>query len=212
VATGSGAVDALVLSHDDLDHVGGAPYLRRTLPVRRLLSSFELPGAQSCHGRAWVWDEVSFRLLRLRRPRAASDNDRSCVLLVSNGRRRLLLAGDIGAAVERALLRQLDGGVTLMFAPHHGSGASSSRALVRIARPALVFVSAAFGNRYGHPHARVLARYHRVGARVHQTGREGALVWRSDRPGSVRRWRLEHGPYWRSQEDRLAAFGTPSRR
>jgi competence protein ComEC len=212
VASGRGALDALVLSHDDLDHVGGAAYLRRTLTVRRWLSSFALSGAESCHGRGWAWDGVVFRFLRLPRPRDASDNDRSCVLMVGNGRERLLLAGDVGAAVERALVRELDGPVTLMFAPHHGSGASSTRALVRVARPSLVFVSAALGNRYGHPHPRVVARYGAVGARVHQTGREGALIWRSDRPGTVLRWRVQRGPYWRSQEERPGAAGAPSRR
>ncbi len=199
-STGVPAVDALVLSHDDLDHIGGAAYVRRNVAVQAVYSSFPGEDELKCYGRRWQWDGVDFRLLRIRRPAAASDNDLSCVLLVSAGDQRLLLAGDVGAAVEGHLLRLLDVPVTLMFAPHHGSASSSSRALVRVANPRTLFVSAARGNRYGHPHPEVIRRYEEVGARIYQTGRQGALVWRSDAPDSVLRWREDFPPYWRSQE------------
>ena len=200
VSTGVPAVDALVLSHDDLDHIGGAAYVRRNVTVQAVYSSFPGEDQLECHGRRWQWDGVDFRLLRVRRPAAASDNDLSCVLLVTAGDQRLLLAGDVGVAVEGHLLRLLDGPVTLMFAPHHGSASSSSRALVRVANPRNLFVSAARGNRYGHPHPEVIRRYQEIGARIYQTGRQGALVWRSDAPDSVLRWREDFAPYWRSQE------------
>jgi competence protein ComEC len=198
-ATGRPRLDTVILSHDDLDHVGGARAVLASVPVAELLTGMPAQGGVSCHGRQWRWDGVDFRVLAVARPAAASDNDRSCVLLVDDGRYRALLAGDVGTAVERRLVRALPP-VQLMFAPHHGSLTSSSPALVRVLRPAVVFVSAGRNNRFGHPHPQVVARYRQVGAQLHQTGRHGALIWQSDRPEAVVRWRRDRSPYWRARE------------
>ncbi len=212
LATGAPRLDTVILSHEDLDHVGGARYVSSVVEVGQVLSSGVRPDAglrpetASCHGRRWRWDGVTFRVLRLPRPADASDNDRSCVLLVDDGRHRMLLAGDLSSRVEPALLRRLREaggslGVTLLFAPHHGSATSSSAALVRLLRPALVFVSAGRNNRFGHPHPQVVERYRRVGARLYQTGLEGALIWQSSEPERVVRWRADRAPYWRARAE-----------
>jgi competence protein ComEC len=199
-------LDVLVLSHDDLDHTGGASQVLERLSVGRLLSPPSVRRLSSegvvwnhCNGGGWHWDGVDFRLLALPRPVTAGDNDRSCVLLVDDGRHRTLLAGDLSRRMEPALLRAVGEPVHLMFAPHHGSRTSSSRALVRVLSPALVMVSAAWGNRFGHPHPAVVERYRAVGARLYQTGLMGRLVWRSDRPDRLERWRVERAPYWRGK-------------
>lgn len=202
-ASGRGALDVLVLSHDDLDHVGGAPAVRSALRPGRVLTATGEGADAECHGESWRWDGVSFRLLQVSRPDPASKNDDSCILLVDDGRVATLIAGDIGVRVEAALLRQMAALATpvgLLFAPHHGSISSSSRAFVRVVRPRLVFVSAGMGNRFGHPHPRVVERYREVGASIYQTGRDGALIWRSDAPQHVVRWRVDRAPYWRGTE------------
>jgi competence protein ComEC len=199
LATGAGALHALVLSHADADHVGGALAVADTLPVARTFASFPWRDARACAMQSWEWDGVTFRFLDPeRRGVGPGSNDASCVLLVDNGRRRALLAGDISERVEAPLLRLLPGPVDLMFAPHHGSGSSSSRAFVRVARPRTVFVSTGRDNRYGHPDPQALERYRRVAAAIHETGRAGALEWRSDAPLHVRQARTSESPYWRN--------------
>jgi competence protein ComEC len=198
-ASGPPRVDTLILSHDDVDHTGGAAAVQERLAVGVVLNTSGSAAVPACHGARWTWDGVDFRVLSVPRPANASDNDRSCVLVVDDGRQRALLPGDIGAAVEPAVVRAAGGPVTLLLAPHHGSGSSSSRSFVRLMSPRLVFVSAARDNRYGHPHADVLSRYREVGARVFVTGAQGALTWESHRPAEVRAWRRDRAPYWRSQ-------------
>lgn len=120
-ARGERAVDLLVLSHRDLDHVGGAASLIKALPVRLLSSSLEafhplralLPPHQRCDaGQGWEWDSVRFEMLH---PLAdehpppaqlpARPNALSCVLRVTDASgRSLLLTGDIEAAQEAALV------------------------------------------------------------------------------------------------------------
>ncbi len=119
-ARGERRVDQLLLSHRDLDHVGGAASLMRSLPVGELRSSLE-PGhalldlagelgvarAPCEAGQSWHWDGVRFELLHpgpgeIERPfggvgAGARANDRSCVLKVTAAG----FDGDLSAWPER---------------------------------------------------------------------------------------------------------------
>ncbi|MES2213128.1 MAG: DNA internalization-related competence protein ComEC/Rec2 [Pseudomonadota bacterium] len=53
-------IDALVVSHADNDHSGGLKTLLQQYPIDRLYTSFDYPGAESCHqkvgrGMAWIF-------------------------------------------------------------------------------------------------------------------------------------------------------------
>lgn len=206
-ATGPRRLDVMVISHADMDHSGGAASIAASLPVAQVFEAEPGDGSAACFdGRRWRWDGVTFRFLNPteafrpweRRSTLASDNDRSCVLEVDNGRQRALLPGDIGSAVERRLTRTIEP-AGLLIAPHHGSNTSSSRAFVRVLRPELVLVTAGNRNRYGHPHAQVVARYREARASVHVTGDEGALLWESRWPHAVLSYRRDYRSYWTSQ-------------
>jgi competence protein ComEC len=185
---------------DPGDHTGGAAAVQRLSGAGQTWRGGPAEGFDACHGRRWRWDRVDFHLLDPPRPAGASDNDTSCVLLVDDGRHATLIAGDISARVEAPVLRRVAdrAPLALVFAPHHGSNSSSSRALVRVLTPRIVFVSAARGNRFGHPHPAVTQRYRAVGSVLHQTGRHGALIWSSANPNRVVRWREYRAPYWRA--------------
>lgn len=197
-------LDALVLSHDDVDHTGGAASVRRSLVPERLWASFPVPGlSRPCRrGDSWEWDRVRFRFLHPPDGWRGSDNDGSCVLLIEAGGRRVLIAGDVSARVERRLPKEP---VDLAFAPHHGSASSSSPSFVRGYQPDIVFISTDRRSRYGHPHPAVLARY--AAARVFITGRDGALRWESHRPLRVTTARSASAAYWHR---RWPAQGRPA--
>lgn len=199
IATGTPRLDRLVISHADIDHSGGKEAVRARLPVHEVLESVPGPGSTRCvAGQVWSWDAVRFRILHPP-PSVGVDppesNDGSCVLLIDNGRERVLLPGDVGSAVEGQLLREL-GPVRVLLAAHHGSASSSSRAFVRVLEPDVALISAGKGNRYGHPRPEVLERYVNVGASVHVTAFHGALEWDSRKPDAVRRWRGDPIRYW----------------
>jgi competence protein ComEC len=112
-----GRLDALVISHSDLDHIGGAEAVLQTVRVGQLISSLPdghrllgkaMRPARCSAGQAWHWDGVRFEMLApdgasYANPRLKS-NARSCVLRISAGGKAILLAGDIEAAQETALL------------------------------------------------------------------------------------------------------------
>ena len=191
-------LDALVVSHDDADHSGGAQSLLDSLEVGQLMTPFESghrllqhPVAhRACEaGLTWTWDGVVFRMLHPGPMAAkASDNARSCVLQVEAPARqpvRLLLTGDIEAEQEQSLLKrwppsQLNS--TVMLVPHHGSRTSSIPDWLRAVAPRQAVVQVGEHNAYGHPSPAVMKRYAHAGIAVVTTPACGAFVWASGDP------------------------------
>ena len=197
-ATGRRRLDRLIVSHGDLDHAGGAPAVLAGAPALSVLADLpEVPGEPCARGRRWVWDGVAFDILHPPPGQAVVGNDASCVLQVTAGNERALFTGDISRRVEALLVDQGLQGARLLIAPHHGSGTSSSRRFVERVNPSLVFVTAGWRNRYGHPHEAVLRRYRLLGAQTWVTGVDGALFWSSARPQTVRALRRERLGGWR---------------
>jgi competence protein ComEC len=206
-------LDAMVLSHSDSDHIGGADSVLAVVPAERIVSS--LPPAhalaaprrgtavQTCRaGQQWQWDGVRFEMLH---PLASdyeaaqlSANAMSCVLSVSDARgARLLLTGDIPVAVESRLVERAGSALAadVLLAPHHGSRSSSGDELLDAVQPRLALVQAGWRNRFGHPAAEVLARLQARGVGVVRTDQCGAWQWRSG-AGNGRCHRAQTRRYW----------------
>ena len=189
-------VTQLVLSHGDIDHVGGATAVLARLRVRGVSAGEpeEWISARPCRrGDAWLWDGVRFRVLWPLGP--AAGNDASCVLEIDDGEHRALLTGDVGSAAERRIHTRP---VYAMVAPHHGSRTSSSSAFVERTCPRVVIFSAGFRNHFGHPHPDVVERYRSIGAHMVTTGDLGAITWRSGEPLLLTAERDDRR-YWRSR-------------
>lgn len=200
------AIDTLVISHDDNDHIGGAAALAGTVTVRRVISGMpaSVPWwpASDCHsGAAWRWDGVDFEILHPPRDTALRGNDLSCVLRIGNGNAHVLLTGDIEARSEATLLTLAADrlGAEILVAPHHGSRTSSSPSFIAAVAPVHVLVPAGYRNRWNHPHPEIVERYRASGASVYETARHGAIVIDVPAGGAVpapRSWRQYRARYW----------------
>jgi len=60
-------------------------------------------------------------------------------------------------------------------AGHHGARSSSSDLFLNAVNPQYVIISAGEGNRYGHPHVKVLDRAADIGAAVLRTDKMGTI-------------------------------------
>ena len=213
---GASRLDALVLTHPDLDHIGGANAVLSGLDVLRVLD----PGAPAARpayvvalerararGATWYAARAGDRVsvdgvtLEVLHPGGAADsaasedaNDQSVVLLLRYGDFSALLPGDAPAAVEEALLAAgLIPPLDILKAGHHGSRTSTSWRLLESARPELSVVSAGARNRYGHPHPVVLNRLERAGSGVARTDLQGIVRVRAF-PGGDFTVSVEHCP------------------
>ncbi|WP_226661739.1 DNA internalization-related competence protein ComEC/Rec2 [Microbulbifer aggregans] len=194
IGRGFRSLDALVVSHGDRDHAGGAAGLAGAVQLESLIAPGVLgerlsadisarEGSSPCvAGEEEQWGSLSLRWLW---PASGNDalnvdgeeNDHSCVGLLRWRDTRVLFTGDISRKVERELaLRYPDfPPVDLLVAPHHGSRTSSSPALIRWARPERVVFSAGYRHHFGHPHPDVVERYRESGARLFNTADLGAV-------------------------------------
>ena len=214
-AQGLTRLDVMVLTHADRDHVGGALTVLQATATDRVLSSLDdahpalVLGAARvpcARGQTWTWDGVRFRLLYPLAPQADAAahrraNNRSCVLQVSAGERKMLLTGDIERTAEAALIAAAGRSDALradvLLVPHHGSRTSSSAEFLHAVAPRWALVPVGYRNRFGHPHRRVLERYRALGAAVLRTDLHGALAVRLAPDGvALRATRLHTRRYW----------------
>ncbi len=215
-------LDLLLLSHRDSDHTGGAAAVLALQPGLPVLSSLApehpllqrgaaAPGLnQRCQaGQSWQWDGVRFEVLHPGAkddPPGARSNSLSCVLRIGNGEQTALLAGDIEAPQEAALLARYAPqppapGVTALHAdvllvPHHGSKTSSTAAFIAAVAPRWAWVQAGYRNRFGHPAPEVVARYRAQGVVVVDSAHCGAMQWRSAQTQGMQCERDLSRRYW----------------
>jgi competence protein ComEC len=214
-AAGIARLEGLVVSHDDIDHTGGALSVLQALPVDWLLTSLPdmdplvMLAEQSFRclaGQQWQWDGVGFEVL-YPGPEgygdgSLRDNDRSCVLRITAAGGTVLLPADIEQRGESALLQGIPDALraTILVAPHQGSRTSSSPGFVERVKPKVVIFPVGYRNRFGHPHETVVARYRALGSRIYRTDRDGALTLtiRATGSGSAAAWRATYRRYWQT--------------
>jgi competence protein ComEC len=197
-------LDALVLTHGDADHIGGARSLLERLNVgilafpersgattavvelrriARARGARELPLSQ---GQRWQIGEILLDVLWPPRSYAGSDNDGSLVAAFRMAGRRLLVTGDIEAGGEARLL---DSGLPLRAAilqlPHHGSRTSSTAAFLAAVHPAIAMAASGTRPRFVYPAPEVAERVRHLPALVvAQTAGLERVWWRD--PGEIR--------------------------
>jgi competence protein ComEC len=213
-ARGERRIDLLMLSHRDSDHVGGAATLLEAVPVALLSTSLEpahpLLGLGRAHrrcdaGQRWRWDGVDFEVLHppaADHGRGLKPNHLSCVLRVQDAAgRSVLLAGDIEAAQEAALVAERGAALAsqVLLVPHHGSRTSSSEAFLDAVAPRVAVAQAGYRNRFGHPAPTVLARYAARGTALVRSDACGAWTWTAD--GAMSCLRDSGRRYWQHRPD-----------
>ena len=221
-AAGVNRLDGMIVTHDDIDHSGGALSVLQGMPVDWLASPLAPthPVVQAAAvsrrciaGENWGWDGVRFETLHPRAEdyaklsavadansakRAPKDNATSCVLRISAHGHSVLLSADIEADVEQVLVSSaapLKSDV--LIAPHHGSKTSSTPAFLAAVMPDTIVIPVGYRNRFRHPAPEVLERYRQSGAQLLRTDAMGAVTLRFTRDGILSSTqRTEQPRYW----------------
>lgn len=206
-------IDTLVLSHADLDHVGGTRSLLHFFPVEQSYSSFDLTAylqretgllkqmaypvnlplvqVNCVRGHAWEIDGVQFEFVwpaatiyEPKSKRKNSDkNAQSCVLQIKGKYHTALLTGDIGVKEEKQLVEAGLATQNVVVVAHHGSNTSSSQLWVDHLQAQVAIAQVGWWSRYGHPHQIVQQRWQQAGSLFLRTDHHGAVVIRSMQTG-----------------------------
>ena len=197
-------LEALALSHPQLDHYGGLAYLAEHFAPREFWSNGVRAAAPGFLRLEQALAAAGTRRVVLRQgmcalargdtridalhPAAAARedlNDGSLVLRLRSGAACLLFTGDLERPGELELLgAHGDAAESLRCAvlkvAHHGSATSSSAPLLAAVAPRLAVISAGADNRFGFPAAAVLARLREAGTEIWRTDEDGAVRLESD--------------------------------
>ncbi len=197
-------IDALLLTHPDADHIGGASTVLRRMDVRKLLIN-DVPAVDPIFRQVLsTARERGVEIVKVARgmrlefddsvtaevvgPPAGRkplwqhpDNNASLVVRLSFGSTRFLLTGDAEAEAEQELLSSgVDLRADVLKVGHHGSKTSTTDAFLARVNPQAAVVSAGRANRFGHPHPDVVARVAERRMSIFRTDRDGAITCESD--------------------------------
>jgi len=172
-------VDYLIVTHPDIDHSGGVPFVLRHTDVAatviNVLDAKEL-GRLNLPGIQWmpIGSEVHLTpLIRVLAPPLAERNDRSLIVEVRDPLGSVLLTGDIEEAAEKWWLAQPGSKrFDVVKVPHHGSRTSSTPEFVAATQPLVAAISAGRNNHFHHPVASIVRRWQNASEAVstHERG------------------------------------------
>jgi competence protein ComEC len=199
---GVSSLGALLFTHGDPDHIGGAMPLIQDFRPAAVWQGVPVPRARSLQqvlarataagipieerraGEQFSLGAARVFVLHPSAPdweRQRVRNDDSVVLEVVYGDLALLLTGDIGADVERQIVPALLPAKTrILKVAHHGSRTSTSQALLDAWHPQIALISCGRDNAFGHPAPEVVARLESIGARIYRTDRDGEITLATD--------------------------------
>jgi competence protein ComEC len=185
-------IDYLVLTHPQLDHVGGFPFLLEKMKIKEVWENGD-EGGSIAYRR---FDGLIKRKGILRRTALSdmkadtegvkvsvidsltegSKNDRSIVLKIANGDYSLLFAADIEKKAQEALLKYDGIKSNIIKVPHHGAMSSFNEEFIKAVSPQIAVLSVGFQNKYKHPAPEHVEAYEQNGARIYRTDRDGAIL------------------------------------
>jgi competence protein ComEC len=210
---GVSAIDLLILTHSDIDHLGGMRYLAGRFPVehfwrpgfpltrgrrkklRKLTSKLKTSGGAPtpvevvARGTQFPIDGVNLNVVAPFLPfirNAESDlNANSVVLMVEYGSSRWLLTGDAEKATERELIASgTDLRCQLLKIGHHGSKSSSSLPFLKATGATLAAISS--NPPIAHPHKPVIANMRAAGLTWFRTDLNDHLLFTTPGDGTLK--------------------------
>ena len=195
---GIGSLTALVLTHPQRDHVGGAAEVLRKLRVGFVLDprlpttgpeeraamaearDRRIPIVPARAGRAFRLGPLRVSILWPDGPGFPGEdpNQRAIVLVVTYGRVDILLTADAESDVTLPLNPPP---VEVMKVAHHGSADDGLEELLDRTHPEVAVISVGLGNDYGHPTPSTLHALEAAdGLRLYRTDLDGRVVVESD--------------------------------
>ncbi|WP_284036061.1 DNA internalization-related competence protein ComEC/Rec2 [Neobacillus sp. 114] len=189
-------IDKLILTHGDMDHIGGANSIIKELKVEEILlpsvaepsameeeikAEAEKKGINIVHvssGYRWGNADHQFYILSPDKNFKGERNSGSLAIFARFGGLAWFFGGDLDKlGEERIIQRYPELTVDVLKAGHHGSKTSSSEAFLRQIKPKAAFISVGEENRFGHPHQEVIKLLNEVNAVIYRTDLQGAITY-----------------------------------
>ncbi len=222
-------LDALIVSHADEDHSGGAKSIIDMRRPKWVLTSMDekseiLRGAAEvmrCEwmeggGDSWHWDGVDFDIIHPAKEaydiKGVKTNNLGCTLKITAPGGSILMTADIEKQSENQLVERFRDEPTVlksdvMVVPHHGSRTSSTDTFIDAVSPTMALVPVGYLSRFRHPNGAVMERYTARKMPIYRTDFLGAITLKfsPDAKGKplMSTFRQQSQRYWIDQPQRM---------
>ncbi|MDF2856342.1 MAG: hypothetical protein K0Q87_2193, partial [Neobacillus sp.] len=188
-------IDMLILTHGDMDHIGGAFSVITELRVGQIImpsvaepseteesliqlaKKMGIPVVKIFEGGQWESRNSEFNVLAPEKEYKGERNSGSIALFARVGGLNWFFGGDLEQnGEERIIMKYPQMTIDVLKAGHHGSKTSTSERFINQIKPKVALISAGEKNRYGHPHNEVLERLNSIA--VYRTDKHGAITYR----------------------------------
>ena len=192
-----------IFTHPDSDHIGGADMVLAEYEVLNVIKPelekdtkvytrmMEAIAAEGCTvynalpGETYSLGEFDMFVFGPDPNNKKLDSNNSSIVIKATwGNTTAMLTGDAEEPAEESILATFSAdelGSMLLKMGHHGSKTSSTDAWLAAVKPTIAVISCGKDNKYGHPHAEVLARIAPyVGENIYRTDELGSIIFVTD--------------------------------
>jgi len=193
---GINRIDKLILTHGDMDHIGGALSILTEFEVKQILlpsvtepSETELaiiqvaekqgiPVIKVSAGDQWKRNESEFFILSPEKNFTGERNSGSIAFIAHIGGVSWFFGGDLDQEGEDKIRKKFPNlKIDVLKAGHHGSKTSSAEGFIQQIKPRVALISAGEKNHFGHPHQEVLNRLKTTNTIIYRTDLQGAITF-----------------------------------
>jgi competence protein ComEC len=193
-------LDAVILTHPDLDHIGGTIDLFNTYEIPLLvyatstkvtdatveIDSIQVEKREVKEGHIVMIDPEKNIYLEILHPEvdyiSVDSNDQSIVAKLVFNETCFLLTGDASKEVEMKVVKKYSDKIKcdVLKVGHHGSHTSSEEKFIGLVDPKYAIISAGKDNKFGHPHKEVVDIISKFGTEILNTAELGNITFFSD--------------------------------
>lgn len=194
---GVATLDALIITHPDKDHFGGALSILKMFPVKELWISEcahvekksewqqilreanrrSIPIRDIHRGILWKENYFEMRTIHPRQDRCREANESSITFRIKGLNHSAILTGDLTTAGEKDILKtDIYLKSDILKLGHHGSKTSSSPQFLGSVAPQVAVISSGRRNKFKHPHKQVTNRLDSLHIPYLNTANKGSIM------------------------------------
>jgi competence protein ComEC len=189
-------IDKLILTHGDMDHIGGAFAVIKELNVKQIImpkvkerseteNEIEKEAEKKkiqvvfvSRGSQWKKGPSHFVILSPEKNFQGDRNRGSVCLLASIGQHYWFFGGDLDQQGEEEIVKRFPNlKIDVLKVGHHGSKTSSSELFLMHYKPKVALISVGEKNRFGHPHQEVIEKLTKIDATIFRTDLQGEISY-----------------------------------
>jgi len=192
------SIDLLVVTHPDIDHIGGLPNVMKEIQVKNILDSGKLHSTRTYaaylhqirkqnipvqiameNEKIMLDPKLTIRVLNTYGA-TKTNNQSSIVLKLTYEEVDFLFMSDIEMEQEKELMQKHNVAAEIIKVAHHGSNTSTSFPFIQDVNPETALLTYSKENDFGHPVDRVIDNLNKINATIYSTAAFGDIVIRTD--------------------------------